>query len=266
MSRLALLVFAFLSCALPCIAADFRWPGHQTSHPKKCAIVLTYEDGLRSQLDVALPQLDAAGFHGTFFLDSAVTPSTMRRWRVAAQAGHELGNKALFSPCPRAILPGRRNYTAEDYDTERILTEIGVMNSVLFGIDGREIRTYSAPCGQTLVGGVDYTDALRASHLVKYARIGGDSSSSIVTDFSRLDVFRVPSYAPMDKPDGAALIAYAERVRAARGLGVLQFHGVGGDYLEVSAEAHRQLLAWLRKQPDVWVAPFQEVMDYVNAQ
>ncbi len=69
----------------------------------------------------------------------------------------------------------------------------------------------------------------------------------------------------MDKPDGAALIAYAARVRDAKGLGVLQFHGTGGDYLEVSAEAHQQLIDWLRKHPDVWVGPFHEVMDYVSA-
>lgn len=266
MSRLLLFACAFLICAMPSAAADFTWPGRGTAHPKSSAIVLTYEDGLRSQLDIAIPQLDAAGFRGTFFLDSAVTPSTMRRWRAVARSGHELGNHALFSPCPRAVLPGRRNYYAEDYDTERILTEIGVMNAVLFGIDGRETRSYSAPCGQTLVGGIDYTDALRASKLVKYARIGGDPTNSIVTDVSRLDVFRVPSYAPLDEPDGARLIAYADGVRAAGGLGVLQFHGVGGDYLKVPSEAHQQLLAWLRKHPDVWVATFQEVMNHISGQ
>jgi hypothetical protein len=39
---------------------------------------------------------------------------------------------------------------------------------------------------------------------------------------------------------------------------------VGGDYLEVSAEAHRQLLDHLKRSPDVWVAPFQQVMDHVG--
>jgi len=60
------------------------------------------------------------------------------------------------------------------------------------------------------------------------------------------------------------LIAYVERVRAAGGLGVLQFHGVGGDYLEVSAQAHQQLLDHLKRNPDIWVAPFQQVMDHVT--
>jgi peptidoglycan-N-acetylglucosamine deacetylase len=116
-----------------------------------------------------------------------------------------------------------------------------------------------------LVGGADYTNALRNGRLVRYVRTGGDAWNSVVSDFSHLDYFQVPSFGPVDKPDGAALIAYVERVRAARGLGVLQFHGTGGDYLEVSSDAHRQLVEHLRNHPEVWVAPFQEVMDYVAA-
>jgi peptidoglycan-N-acetylglucosamine deacetylase len=70
---------------------------------------------------------------------------------------------------------------------------------------------------------------------------------------------------PNGKVAGPTLIAYVERVRAPHGLGVLQFHGTGGDYLEVSAAAHQALIDHLRNHPGVWVAPFQEVMDYVAA-
>jgi hypothetical protein len=116
-----------------------------------------------------------------------------------------------------------------------------------------------------LVGGVDYTEALRKSGAVKYARTGGDQFRSVITEFKSLDPFQVPSFGPVDSPGATVLIAYAERVRDAHGLGILQFHGVGGDYLDVSADAHRQLLEWLRKHPEVWVATFQEVMDYLGA-
>ena len=34
----------------------------------RAAVSLTYDDGLNSQLDCALPQLEAAGFRATFFL------------------------------------------------------------------------------------------------------------------------------------------------------------------------------------------------------
>ena len=240
--------------------AQFAWPEGKTA-----ALALTYDDALNSQLDVAIPQLDAAGFKGTFFLDGDITPADMLRWRKAQRSGHELGNHSLFHPCPRAMLPDRKNYLTENYDIDRMLGEIAAMNNVLFGIDGLTIRTYSVPCSQMLVGGTDYTDALRRSGLVKYARTGGDQFKSVVTDPRALNPFQVPSWGPVDKPGGAALIAYAARVHDAKGLGVLQFHGVGGDYLEVSGQAHQQLIDWLRKHPDVWVGTFHDVMDYVSA-
>lgn len=253
---LTVLLIAFSSQA----HAQLAWP-----KGKVAALALTYDDALHSQLDFAIPQLNAAGFKGTFFLDGDITPADMLRWRKAKAAGHELGNHSLFHPCPRAMLPDRKNYFTDDYDVDRMLGEIAAMNNVLFGIDGASTRTYSVPCSQMLVGGVDYTSALRKSGLVKYVRTGGDQYKSVVTDFATLDSFQVPSYGPVDKPDGKQLIAYAERVRQAKGLGVLQFHGTGGDYLEVTAQAHRQLLDWLGKHPEVWVAPFQDVMDYVSA-
>jgi len=252
------------ACLLATLAshahAQMAWPKGTVA-----AVVLTYDDALHSQLDVAIPQLDAARFKGTFFLDGDITPADMLRWRKAQLSGHELGNHSLFHPCPRAMLPDRKNYLTDNYDSDRMLGEIAAMNNVLFGIDGASTRTYSVPCSQMLVGGVDFTDALRRSGLAKYARTGGDQYKSVITDFTKLDVFQVPSYGPVDKPDGATLIAYAERVRNAKGLGVLQFHGTGGDYLEVPAQAHQQLVDWLRKHPEIWVATFQDVMDYVSA-
>ena len=255
---------AFLASLLAVIGApaqaQMTWP-----KGKIAAIVLTYDDALHSQLDVAIPQLDAARLKGTFFLDGDISTADMLRWRKVQRNGHELGNHSLFHPCPRAMLPDRKNYFTDDYDADRILGEIAAMNNVLYGIDGANRRTYSVPCSQMLVGGTDYTEALRRSGLVKYARTGGDAYKSVISDFEKLDVFQVPSWGPVDKPDGPALIAYAKRVSKAKGLGVLQFHGTGGDYLEVTAEAHQQLVDWLRKHPEIWVATFHEVMDYVSA-
>jgi len=260
MSIRILLATSLLAALAPSALAQFAWP-----EGKVAAVVLTYDDALHSQLDVAIPQLDAAGLRGTFFLDGDITPDDMLRWRKAQAAGHELGNHSLFHPCPRAMLPDRKNYFTENYDVDRMLGEIAAMNNVLFGIDGAGMRTYSVPCSQMTVGSVDYTEDLRRSGLVKYVRTGGDQYKSVISNFTQLDVFLVPSFGPVDKPDGATLIAYAMRVRNAKGLGVLQFHGIGGDYLEVTATAHRQLLDWLRKHPEVWVGTFQDVMDYANA-
>ena len=253
-----LLLCLSLLAAIPGRAQSVVWP-----KGKVAAIVLTYDDALHSQLDVAVPQLAKARLRGTFFLDGDITPDDMLRWRAVARAGHELGNHSTNHPCPRAMLPDRVQFLTDDYDVPRMLGEIAVMNDILFGIDGKRTRTYSVPCSQMFVGGVDYTNALRASGLARYVRTGGDAWRSVVTDFARLDSFQVPSYGPVDHPDSATLIAYVERVREARGLGVLQFHGTGGDYLDVSAQTHQALIDHLRKHPDLWVATFQEVMDYV---
>jgi peptidoglycan/xylan/chitin deacetylase (PgdA/CDA1 family) len=249
-----------LAVIAPSVQAQFAWP-----KGKVAAVVLTYDDALHSQLDIAIPQLDVAGFKGTFFLDGDITAADMLRWRKTQAAGHELGNHSMFHPCSRAMLPDRKNHFTENYDVDRMLGEIAAMNNVLFGIDGVTKRTYSVPCSQTMLSDGDYTAALRRSGLVKYARTGGDANNSLITDPRKLHAFLVPSWGPVDRPDGKQLIAYAARVHDAKGLGVLQFHGTGGDYLEVTAEAHQQLLDWLRKHPEVWVATFQDVMDYVSA-
>jgi peptidoglycan-N-acetylglucosamine deacetylase len=253
---LALLAISFAMSA----TAQTVWP-----KGKVAAIVLTYDDALPSQLDIAIPQLDAARLKGTFFLSGRLTPAALSRWQKAQRKGHELGNHSINHPCPRAMLPDRADHHADDYSVERMLDEVAAMNIALSALDGRDSRMYSVPCSQMLVGGADYTDALRRSKLVKYARTGGDAWKSVVADPSKLDMFQVPSYGPVDKPGAAELIAYIERVRAARGLGVLQFHGVGGDYLEVTAEAHAELLKHLRRSPDIWVGTFQDVMDYVTS-
>jgi hypothetical protein len=65
---------------------------------------------------------------------------------------------------------------------------------------------------------------------------------------------------------GADMIAWVERVRAAGALGIIVFHGIGGDYLAVSDEAHRELVAHLAAHQDtIWTARFSDAMDYIKA-
>jgi hypothetical protein len=58
------------------------------------------------------------------------------------------------------------------------------------------------------------------------------------------------------------MIRWVEDVRRAGAAGVIVFHGVGGDYLTVSGDAHRELVAYLKAQrAEIWTATFSEVMD-----
>jgi peptidoglycan/xylan/chitin deacetylase (PgdA/CDA1 family) len=240
-------------------AQAVEWPGG-----RKAAIVLTYDDALQSQLDVAVPQLREAGLRGTFFLNATFPPADVERWRAAAKAGHELANHSLLHPCPAAAFPMEPQFNTERYSVAGMLREIGAMNTLLTAIDGKLGRTYGVPCSQTMVGGHDYTEALRTSGLVRHVRTG--TSGDAVVDPRQVDRFRVPSRGFPETATAADLIGFVEEVRRRGGLGVLMFHGVGGDYLTVSAEAHRGLLRYLQKHGDaIWVAPFGEVMDAISA-
>ena len=230
------------------------WPGGHHA-----AIVLTYDDAIRSQLNNAVPALDALGLKATFFLSGTFKQEDVDRWRAVAKSGHELGNHSVFHPCGRGTFEMPVQYNNESYSVPTMLKEIGAMNTMLYAIDGRTEHTYATPCGQHVVGGEDYLPALRSSGLVRYVRAASDSGDG------QIDPFNVPSTFFPDTVTGEQLIAYVEKVRAGGGLGVMGFHGVGGDYLIVSAEAHRQLLQYLHQhQSEIWVAPFREVMDHVT--
>jgi len=232
-----------------------NWPQH-----KKAVIVLTYDDALASQLDIAIPQLNAAHLKATFFLTGYLTAASIPRWRAVAARGHELANHTLYHPC----IGDGTGQNSNVYSVFSIVREIGMMNNFLFAIDGKQTRTYAYPCTETKVAGVSYVDSLRKSGLIKYARIGGDDRD-MITDFKKLDPLLVPAWGVSEKTSGAKLIAFVKKVEASGGMGVFMFHGIGGDYLTTSADAHKELVQYLQQhRADILVMTFQQAMDYVT--
>jgi peptidoglycan-N-acetylglucosamine deacetylase len=241
-------------------AQAFPWPGKH-----KAAIVLTYDDAMQSHLDYAIPQLDAAGLKGTFFLNIRFDERGVAPWRAAAAHGHELANHSIFHPCPRGSFAMEKQYESENYSINGMLAEIAAMNVVLHAIDGKTGRTYATPCGRPLAGGQDYVEALKSAGTIKYVR-DPIFEKAVIADPRKLDPWHVPSRAFDEKSSTADLIAYAKEIERSGGVGVVLFHGVGGDWLKVSAETHRQFLAYLKsRESQLWVAPFQTVMDHVAA-
>jgi hypothetical protein len=86
---------------------------------------------------------------------------------------------------------------------------------------------------------------------------------AVITDFKHLDPLQVPSLGLEDNTPGTKLIAFVKDVEKAGGMGVIMFHGIGGDYITTSAAAHQQLLNYLKQhKKDIWVTTFQQAMDY----
>lgn len=262
MKRKFHIIYPLIICLIISLAAhaqQVHWP-----KGKKAAIVLTYDDALRSQLNNAVPQLLKAGIKATFFVTSDIDSLSIPKWRKLAKKGYELGNHTLYHPCSATEDDPVRS---ETYTAYKIIREIEITDRFLFAVDGKTKRTFAYPCTETFVaGGRDYVDSLRKFKLVKYARVGGDSST-VITDFKNLDTLRVPSYGLDGGENGETLVTYVKNVEQKGGLGVIMLHGVGGDYISISPEAHGQLIAYLKKhKKDIWIPTFQQALDEVYRQ
>jgi sialate O-acetylesterase len=73
-----------------------------------------------------------------------------------------------------------------------------------------------------------------------------------------------PSWGVND-PTGEELIAYVEEAKAKGTVAIFMFHSVGGGYLNVSAEAHETLLAYLEEnREELWTDTFLNVTNYIR--
>lgn len=239
-------------------APGFAWP-----EGKKAAVCLTYDDGLDCHLDVAAPALERHGFRGTFYVtgNSSSLQSRTEDWRAMAARGHELGNHTLFHPCHGSTYDWvKPEYDLDSYTLERLMSELYTANSLLKAVDGREERSFAYTCTNHTIGGVSFVDQIKT--LFPSARGGGEMPASM----DQVDPHYVPSWGVED-PSGEELIRYVDRALEQGTLAVIMFHSVGGGYLNVSSEAHEQLLEYLEKRRDVfWVEPFQQVMQHVDEQ
>ncbi len=149
---------------------------------------------------------------------------------------------------------GRKAAVSLAYDVE-------LASTMLQAIDGHSARTYTAPCGEVAAMDGSYLGAV-APLFVGIKLIGG----AVVDDMATLDPAAVPVAAPVGM-SGAQLIALVEEAGRKGTMANFTFHGIGGDHLQVSAQAHEELLAYLAKhRDDYWTAPFVDIMGWVRQQ
>lgn len=237
------------------------WP-----HQARAAVSLAYDDALPSQLDYAVPALNRHGLKASFYL--TLSSDTVRKrlaaWRKLAAQGHELGNHTLFHQCSRSA-PDRSWVNADnDLDTvsvAQLVAQIRVGNSMLQAIDGQQQRSFAAPCGDLNAAGEPYLKALQDDFVAMKSAFGG-----VVPDMNTLDPYAVGVEVATDT-SGVQLISLVQRAAAAGTMVNITFHGVGGDYLAVSREAHDTLLQYLASHRSIyWTDTFVRIMQYVKAQ
>jgi peptidoglycan/xylan/chitin deacetylase (PgdA/CDA1 family) len=257
---------------------SLAWFGQtkKVDRSKKAIICLTYDDGLETQLSNVIPQLDSVDLKATFFLNSiqgssqsdiiGQTPEAVLGWTNAAKNGHELGNHTLFHACPEK-LGWDKTVSIENYTIDKIIKEISTENIILSMLDPkRKTRSYAFPCNNVFIGGTDYSKIIKTKGLVTFGRTGGDSNS-VINDFKHLNTMQIPSWHVWTETTLQQLISFAEKVKKTGGMGVYQFHGVGGQLFQISKETHKAFLDYLKtQQDDYWVTTFSEAMEFVTEQ
>ncbi|MGM0376898.1 MAG: polysaccharide deacetylase family protein [Bacteroidota bacterium] len=232
---------------------DGAWEG------RKSAVVLTYDDGLNEHLDIVVPTLDSAGLKGTFYIpgNAGALQNRLDEWRDVAENGHELGNHTLFHPCAgeskgRDWVSGK--YDLDNYTLSRMLDEIKLASTLLKAIDGKDKRTFAYTCGDKEVEDSVFTHLLDDNILAARDVIATMEKPGSI-NWKNIGAF------VMDDHSGQEMIALVEKARKKGALLVFLFHGVGGGHsLNVSANAHRELIEYLANRKDeIWVAPLVKI-------
>lgn len=231
---------------------------------KKCAVVMTYDDALNVHLDHAIPHLDLAGFKGTFYISASFEGFRNRHddWHKAAAHGHELGNHTLFHPCDGSK-PGRewvnRDYDLSKYTIQRIMDEIRINQFILEETDGKKIRSFAYTCGDMNAGDNSFKEML--PDLFNSAR----GVRSAMNTPGSIDLYNIDSYM-ISGQSGDELIRLVDEAMRGGKLLVFLFHGVGGEHsLDVSLEAHRQLVNYLKQhESEIMVDTMAGIAEHIR--
>jgi peptidoglycan/xylan/chitin deacetylase (PgdA/CDA1 family) len=240
--------------AVPFTGDKFSWPPGKTA-----AVSLTYDDALRSQLDIAVPALNKHHLVGTFFLTELARQAS-DGWRALPSRGHELAAHTLLHPCDGAQSWVQKGRALQDYDSARMSAEldesIGLLKSL--GIS-KGPYTFAYPCGSTWIGSSQESYIPLVKKRFAAARGGGSRPIDPATE-----TFENAPGIPADK-SGDDLVALVQEAEKENRWLVLMFHGVGGDYLSTSAEAHEQLLGYLESHSSaIWTGTFVGIATYVQ--
>ncbi|MCG2613491.1 polysaccharide deacetylase family protein [Terrimonas sp. NA20] len=245
------------------VLADSSAQSSRTWNGKKAAVVITYDDAIDEHLNNAIPVLDSLGLKATFYI-TGFSNSMQKRlndWKNISVNGHELGNHTLYHPCTGG--PGREwvkpDYDLRNYSVKRILDETRATNLLLQSMDGKIRRTLAFTCGDTRIGDTSF------SALLKNDFVAMRGVRSLMHPIDKVQLDNVDCYG-VNGESGDQLTAWAKQALESNSLLVVLFHGVGGgNSLNVSLDAHRQFLTYLKQhEKEIWIAPMIDVAEYIK--
>lgn len=240
---------------------QFPWP-----NGCRGAISLTYDDGLRSQLERAIPIMDKHGVQGTFYVNPRDGyERQLEPWYAVAETGHEIGNHTIQHACSKNFQwisqnerPSLEEMTWEDLEAD--IVESGRRIKAI--IPQRERVSFAYPCYQPFIGRGE-TRRSYVPLVVKHCWAGRGRGER-TNDPWYCDLGYVWSW-PVERMTGAEMVGLVEQTVAEGGWGVLTFHGIQEGHLSVADVDLEELCAHLAANRErVWTAPLADVAEYVT--
>ena len=224
----------------------------------QAAVSLTYDDAMPTQKATAVPALKAHGLKATFFVGDVSV--SLDIWSALVDEGHEMGAHTFNHPCPAAnswVAEGKGN---EDYDLNRMALELDENIEVLKALGQPAPYTFAYPCGETYVDdpNVSYIPLIEERFIAARGATPGFIGRSP-------EYFNIPS--SFIKSSASQLISLVNKAQESGSWVVLGFHGIGGDWETLDADAHEEFLQYLEdKQKELFVAPFGTVVQCLQAE
>ena len=229
----------------------------------RVALSLTFDDARPSQLEVAVPLLDACEVRASFYVLPEAVARRRREWQAVVAAGHEIGNHTVTHPCSANFAFSRAN-ALEDYTLEGIENEIDQASGLVEDLLGSWPRTFAYPCGQSFVG----RGAGRTSYVPAVARrflAGRGYGSETPNDPRGCDWAHLDAYL-VDGLDADRLVGLVGGQGADGRWVVMAGHDVGDGGPQTVLTGALEALCRRASEGDVWVAPVAEVAGWLRGQ
>ncbi len=240
------------------------------------AISLTFDDGMGSHLNLAIPELNARDLQATFYLNPRGSEEDaarglpwrawLEKWLPAHKAGHELGNHTVMHPCS---LNTRNDWSPNLLDMTLAQIKDDVMEAqrrLAEVVPAQKETSFAYPCYESTVGRgptrTSYTPLI-AQHFVA-ARARGELQGRLANDPLYCDLHHLSSWG-VERCTGAFMIGLVEQAVELGRWGVFTFHGVQEGHLPIGSTDFVELLEHLARHRDrVWTAPVATVGAYVR--
>ena len=227
----------------------------------QAAISLTFDDGLLSQLQRAVPMLKDYELQATFYLRPGGLDweERLAPWREVATAGHELGNHSTRHICSRVLRDNLARRSLEDCTLEEIEEDIALGLRRIRQLAPQQTGvSFAYPCYFTHVG----EGATRQSYvpLVAKYHLAGRTGPSELANHPLTATLSCLSSWPGERAWGPTLVGLAERCATEGRWGIFTFHGIDEGHLGVNDVDFEELCRHLQLHSDrIWVAPVAQV-------